>query len=185
MVHRILGLIAAFLFLGGVAAYFDVREGQLPKSPAPARAVFASVEPGAAISEATIAAWEGSPLVMPKTVPAGWTLVYADVLPAPETIEGCHQFELNYEDPDSDAGFLDLYQFPNACAQPFTGGGVTPFAAGEHRGFGRYSPDGGTLVQITVGPSTVQAHSDLSLAELTTVLAEFVALKVPPAQAGG
>lgn len=130
------------------------------------------------IDEEAVAAWRATALVMPKTLPRGWSLTYADLLPAAETAEGCNQFELRYEAAGEAPGYLNLYQFPQSCAQPPAGPDVIPFRAGKYEGVGLQTPDNGSLAQITVGSSAVQADTDLSLDELSTILDEFVPLRL-------
>jgi hypothetical protein len=146
------------------------------------------IDPTPGIEEEKISAWEDAPLVMPKAIPAGWELSYADILSADETTEGCAEVEIDYEDvEDPDASYLYLYEFPNSCAKPFGGEGVFPFTAGPYRGFGKTSPEEGSLVQITVGGTTLQADSDLTIAELARVLSNLVPLNLSakPGQIAG
>ncbi|HUR78915.1 MAG TPA: hypothetical protein VMZ22_13280 [Acidimicrobiales bacterium] len=176
MVHRIIGLVAALLFFFGVATYFEVAEEPVAVGSRP-HAVLASVQPGPGINVAAIAAWRATALVRPKSPPPGWTMVFADVLPAAQTIEGCHQFELDYQPPVG-AGYLYLYQLPNTCAKPLAGEAVSPFTAGRYRGSATNSAQDGSVVQITIGAATLQAQSDLSLVDLAKVLDDFVPLRV-------
>lgn len=126
------------------------------------------------IARAKLASFKTAALVMPKTLPSGWELVRADVLPAADTQEGCAQAELAYEDQASgDTGFLYLYELPKACtAAPE--GAVLPFTAGNYSGFSAEAD--GPYVQITVGNTTVQAVTDLSLERLARTLSELVPL---------
>jgi hypothetical protein len=138
------------------------------------------VDPTPAIDEEGIAAFTESALYMPKTLPKGWKLVRAVVLAEGETVEGCAQVELEFGVLDGpDSGGLTLYEFPNSCSQPLDGEGVAPFTAGRYRGFGRSSEAEGTVVQITVGITTLQATThELTLQELAAVLKDLVPLKV-------
>ena len=138
----------------------------------------AELDPTPRIDEAAIAAWNATSPLMPKTLPRGWKLVYADVLGAAQTAEGCAQLELRYESPGADEGYLYLYQFPLSCARSLSGPDVRSFRAGTYEGFGLMSADGVALAQITVRSTAVQADSTLSLAELVTILDEFVPLKL-------
>jgi hypothetical protein len=131
------------------------------------------------IAQAKLASFTSAPLLMPKTLPPGWELVRAGVLAADDTQEGCAQAELAYEDQKrGDAGYLYLYELPKSCAaQP--PGDATAFAAGNYTGFA--SQEDGPYVQIVVGRTTVQAVSDLPLAELATTLSELVPLALQSA----
>jgi hypothetical protein len=126
------------------------------------------------VARAKLASFKTAALVMPKTLPSGWELVRADVLPANDTQEGCAQAELAYEDQArGDTGFLYLYELPKSCvAAPE--GAVLPFTAGNYNGFSAEAD--GPYVQITVGNTTVQAVTDLSLEELSQTLSELVPL---------
>jgi hypothetical protein len=113
---------------------------------------------------------------MPKALPAGWELVRAGVLAAADTEEGCAQAELAYEDQaHGRTGYLYLYEFPRACADP-PDGDSAPFTAGSYQGFSA-SADG-PYVQITVGQTTVQAVTDLSRDRLAQTLSALVPLAI-------
>ena len=134
------------------------------------------LDPTPGIEQAQVAAFKDTELYMPKAIPAGWKLVRAVVLPAEETKEDCAQVELQYADPASPGrNYLSLYQFPIGCLLPFDG---EPFAAGAYRGYGRSSKEEGTLVQITVGATTLQAKTTLSLQELAALLKNLTRLKL-------
>jgi hypothetical protein len=161
--------------------------GRPVKLAAPAAA---QIDPTPGLEEEKIAAWKDAPLLMPKGIPVGWVFDGADVLSKDDTTEGCAEVELDYEDPnDPDAGYLSLYEFPASCAQPFSGAGVTPFSAGPYSGFADTSD--GVLVQFVVGKTAIQAESDLTVAQLATVLKNLVPfsfktkLEAIPGIAGG
>jgi hypothetical protein len=179
MARRFIGLVAALLITVGIVAVTDVKSRQ-SADMARARRAGVTAATSTTVHEpqvhlAALSAWDASPLVMPTRVPAGWQMTYAGILPAAETKEGCDPVEIDYEDPtDPDHGFVYLYEFPNDCATAMVGG--TPFRAGPFRGFSRSSPEEGSVVQLTVEGTTVQATSDLSFDELKVVLQEFVPL---------
>ena len=174
MAGRIVGVIAALLIFLGVVAITDL------KSETPVTAEQPETLPRQVVAEpqvhlTAIAGWDDAPLYMPRNAPAGWELTFIGILPAAETKEGCDQVEIDYEDPaDEDNGFLYLYEFPRKCAKPMQGG--KPFATGPYRGSIRHSDAEGSVVQITVDATTVQATSDLNTAELQLVLQELVPL---------
>ncbi len=148
------------------------------------------IDPTPGLQEEKIAAWKDSPLLMPKGIPVGWVFDGADVLSKDDTTEGCAEVELDYEDPnDPDAGYLTLYEFPASCAQPFSGTGVSPFTAGPYSGFADTSD--GVLAQFVVGKTAIQADTDLTVAQLATVLKNLVPfsfktkLEAIPGIAGG
>lgn len=138
------------------------------------------IDPTPGIHEAEIAAFEDSALYMPRQLPAGWKLLRAGVLAEEETVEGCAQVELEYGPTDGPShARLSLYEFPNSCAQALGGERVQPFSAGAYRGFGRSSDEEGTVVQVTVGVTTIQASSPrLSLDEVAALLRDLVRLKL-------
>ena len=134
----------------------------------------AQVDTTPPVATVKLASFASTPLLMPKTLPAGWQLVRARVLSADDTQEGCAQVELAYEDQASgDTGFLYLYELPKSCtaAPP---GDTEPFTAGSYSGFS--ATDEGPYVQITVGRTTVQAVSDLPRPRLAATLSELVPL---------
>ena len=137
------------------------------------------IDPTPGIDEEELAAWDDSPLYMPKGIPVGWTFDGAGIAPADSTAEGCDEVELDYGDPsDPDAGYLTIYEFPVSCAKSFSGPGVTPFTAGPYSGFASSDEDG-TLVQMTVnGKTTLQAETDLSRADLAVILKDLIPLNL-------
>src|SRR5207248_3333866 len=108
--------------------------------------------------------------LQPAGLPAGWVLQGATVLAPGDTVEGCAQVELDYGDPnDPNHGYLTLFEFPPSCARPLGGG---PFRAGPYAGEVTQSSDG-LLAQFVAGPTLLQAGTDLSVADLATVLANL------------
>ena len=98
------------------------------------------VDPTPGLEEEAIAAWKGVSLYMPKAIPVGWALDYADVLPADDTVEGCEQVEIDISPVDVDFSadefpYLWIYLLPTSCAEDFTGPGVKAFRAGPYSGF--------------------------------------------------
>jgi hypothetical protein len=171
MLRRVIGLVAALLVFLGIVAVTDInnRATEGVASEDLARRLPEPTTAPPKVYLAQIASWDDSDLVMPASVPDGWSLTFAGILPASETKEGCDQVELDYEDPnDKDRGFLYLYEFPNKYAKPLPNG--SPFTAGAYSGATRYSDEEGLVAQITVGETTVQATTDLSVAELRFVL---------------
>jgi hypothetical protein len=129
-----------------------------------------------AINAEKVAAFTDAPLYMPKTLPPGWKLVRADVLSEDETTEGCAQVALRYADPAApESRYLSLYEFPVGYLLPFDG---KPFTAGKYRGYHRSTPEGDTLVQMTVGGTTLQAQTTLSVQELAALLQNLAQLRL-------
>jgi hypothetical protein len=134
----------------------------------------AQVDATPAIATVKLASFRATALLMPKSLPAGWELVRATVLGPGDTQEGCAQATLAYEDPRrAKGGYLYLYEFPRSCSHA-TPSDATPFTAGSYTGFSatQQSP----YVQLTVGQTTVQAVSDLSLDDLAKTLSALVPL---------
>ncbi|MEY2474583.1 MAG: hypothetical protein QOK28_3912 [Actinomycetota bacterium] len=126
------------------------------------------------VARVKLASFKTATLLVPKTLPAGWELVRADVLPASDTQEGCAQAELAYEDQSSDdTGYLYLYEFPRSCASRRPSD-ATPFNAGKYNGFA--ASQDGPYVQITAGNTAVQAVTDLPTDRLAATLSELVPL---------
>jgi len=133
------------------------------------------IDPTPGLDEEAIAAFHDAPLLQPRGIPAGWVLDSASVLAPDETVEGCRQVEVDYTDPDDDEnGYLDLYEFPVACAKPAPPG-ATPFTAGRVTGW-QHVDNGDVMVQIQVGGTVVQAESDLTAANLAVILGQLVPL---------
>lgn len=154
--------------------------GQLVELAAPA-ADMIDVTPD--LNEEAVAAWHDAPLYMPRNLPRGWTLDYAEVLSAEETEEGCEQVEIDfvspeyYEEEDEEAPYLYLYELPTACAQPFEGVGVQAFQAGPYAGTGYTDRDGYSLAQIRIDDkTTLQADSNIPVGQLQALLADLVPL---------
>lgn len=138
------------------------------------------IDPTPTVDEEALAGWTASPLYSPRSLPRGWTLEGAGVLPEELTAERCEQVEIDYVDPDdAEAGYLSLFQIPATCPglDLDPPDGARPFAAGPYRGWiDEDGGDGGGLVQIRVGATIVQADTDLDLATLVTVLTSLAPL---------
>lgn len=141
------------------------------------------IDPTPTIDEEAVGGFTAAPLLQPRTIPEGWSLVGAGVLPADETAEECEQVSLDFESADAETGYLYLFLVPADCpgleAAP---AGARPFTAGRNRGF--VVVDGpSTYAQITVGRTIVQADTDLRPEDLARVLAALVPLDLakPPA----
>lgn len=133
------------------------------------------IDPTPFIDEDDLAAWKDAPLLSPRSLPRGWILDGAYVVPEEDTAEECEQVALDYTDPnDEEAGYLSLFQIPLACegldADPPRGS--APLTVGRYTGWVDESEDG-TFAQIVVGATVVQADTDLDVADLTAVLASL------------
>jgi len=135
------------------------------------------------IEEEAIAAFKDAPTLQPHGMPAGWVLESASVLSADESDEDCTEVELDYTDPkNEDAGYLYLYEFAPSCVKSPPPNRATPFAAGRARGWIE-DTDGERVVVMQVGSTMIKVESDLSAADLVTVLSSFGPLtldKLPP-----
>lgn len=154
--------------------------GKVPPVEAPPAA---EIDPTPGIDEDEVGAFDAVGRVQPHGIPEGWTLDQATVLPPEETVEGCEQLEIYYaRSGDSEGGYIDLFEFPAPCADPDPPPGAQPFAPAVGGGWVLSSADG-TSAQIKVGDTVVQAETDLSVEELTLVLAGLDPLDLakPPA----
>jgi hypothetical protein len=129
------------------------------------------IDPTPLVDEEELAGFTAAPLLQPAAIPEGWVFDGAYVLPAEETVEECEQVELDYIDPDSEDGFLWLYELPIDCADlaPERGSVAFPGRPGWV-----LDEDGFVSAQIVVGRTVVQAQTDLEPADLAAVLAELV-----------
>lgn len=133
------------------------------------------IDPTPHLNEAAVAGYRDTGLYMPQTIPTGWELTYADVIPADETAEGCAQVELDYEpsDPDDDT-YLYLYFVPLSCAE--VPDAVQRFTAGRYPGF-IVTEDGSSLAAVLVDNRTVmQADTNLSPDALRDIIDTLVPL---------
>jgi hypothetical protein len=129
------------------------------------------------IDKKAVAAFTDVPLLGPRAVPQGWVLHRARVLEPQETVEGCHQLELHYDDPfDGAEGYLTIYEFPITCTEGPTEEQVAVFRAGAHVGFVEESGSGSRFGELYVGRTVVQFATDLSTADLAVVLGDLVPL---------
>ena len=152
------------------------------------------IDPTPGIAEEAIAVWDHAPLYQPKNIPDGWEIDYADVLSKEDTPEGCEQVEIDIDPIDIDFDeteeppYLVLYQLPTSCAQDFGGVGVVPFRAGRYAGFVQTDGDGYSMMQMSIDDkTTLQADSNLPVADLAKIVAELVPLdltKTPGAIVG-
>lgn len=155
-----------------VGLYDFSRWGRTVELAAPPAAL---IDPTPFIDEEDLAAWKDAPLLSPRSMPRGWILDGAYVVPEEETAEECEQVALDYTDPnDEEAGYLSLFQIPLACEglDPDPPRGSAPLTVGRYTGWVDESEDG-TFAQIVVGATVVQADTDLDIADLTAVLASL------------
>lgn len=130
--------------------------------------------PKANTSVAEFARTQGFVLLAPRVLPAQWRNDGAEVVSGASTPEGCDQVGLYWLDPvDADFGFLDLYQFPVACAaaRPDT---AEMFTAGMHTGWIAPDARAGWRIELVAGPTLVQAYSDLLPEDLRLLLSDLV-----------
>ncbi|HUS61693.1 MAG TPA: hypothetical protein VMY34_05815 [Acidimicrobiales bacterium] len=141
------------------------------------------------VDEAALDKFRDVRILQPRGIPERWVLDGAFVLSEEESGEGCEQVELDYIDPDDeDYGFLTLYESDPACAarQPR---GAAEFRAGSSTGWvlEAETDDDSTTGVLVAGDTAIEFDSDLPLAELTVVLADFAPFdpEVPPSPIGG
>jgi len=156
----------------------------------------ADIDPTPNLDEEDIAAYDAAALFQPRSIPAGWALEYAAVLPEGEfgldEEVACDQVDLYFVDQATfesieeeavpvESTYLDLFEFPTSCAEDRPVG-ADDFTAGTYTGW-LENEDGYLYGQITVGDTVVEFSTDLSEEALATILADLVALDFanPPA----
>ena len=143
----------------------------------------ADVDPTPLIDEDAVARYDDAPLYQPRTIPEGWVLDSASVLPDfATTDEGdpCETVMLYFLEADSEEGFLSLYQAPEECALPRPQR-ADDFAAGANDGWIADELDfrEGTLI---VNGTMLQFDTDLTPEALSVLLGNLAPLDLasPP-----
>ena len=115
-------------------------------------------------------------LYQPATLPPGWVLNYAAVVPAIPHLITCPNVEIDYANPTTNA-YLELNEFPHSCdPAPVPEGfpGTLPLKAGSNNGFIQTDPAppaGSTLGGLYVHKTTFVISTTLSPQDAANVLA--------------
>jgi hypothetical protein len=141
------------------------------------------IDPTPLIDEDAVTGYDDAPLYQPRTIPEGWVLDSASVLPDfATTDEGdpCETVMLYFLEADREEGFLSLYQAPEECALPRPQR-ADDFAAGANDGWIADELDfrEGTLI---VDGTMLQFDTDLTPEALPVLLGNLAPLDLasPP-----
>jgi len=138
----------------------------------------AQVDPTPDFDEAKIANYRDSTLVMPRVIPSGWEMTYADLITAEESDEDCAQVSVDFDDmtdESDDALYAYTYLLPADCVEEVGG---KAFQAGPYSGYIDTDKDGSWVELRIDATSVLEIDTNLPPADIARIFGDLVALEL-------
>jgi hypothetical protein len=138
------------------------------------------LDPLPLLDDEAVRAYDDAVLYQPAELPEGWEQDYVEVASAADTVEGCDEVLIDYEQYET-GDWLEIWQFPIDCAAPRPADADT-IVAGEWEGWFTEDGDGVVQAELDVDGTNVQVITSLDAETVALVLEhlEPLDLEHPP-----